>query len=175
VAGDDSIFFGRLRLQLSEARGDISVRYAVEAVPPDFFDGEIFEWQPVRKGARRHGVMKRRIENGDLFGIRKMAAGGADRLEIVRIVKRRKNAQSADLFFHFVIDENGLMEEISAVNHAMSDSFNALTAERGPELLEGFSKSVTHIGDALDCAVTEPLRVGFRSGFGCDLEKIEFE
>ena len=119
--------------------------------------------------------MKRRIENGDLFGIRKMAAGGADRLEIVRIVKRRKNAQSVDLFFHFVIDENGLVEEISAVNHAMSDSFNALAAERGPELLEGFSKSVAHIGDALDCPVTEPLRVAFRSGFGCNLEKVEFE
>jgi hypothetical protein len=119
--------------------------------------------------------MKRRIENGDLLRIRKVAAGRTNGFEIVRIVQRRKRAQGIDLPLHFIIDENGIVEEVSTVNDAMSNGLDALAAQRGPELFDGASKRLAHIGDSLDYAVAEPLRIAFRCGSGCQIEEMEFE
>ena len=61
------------------------------------------------------------------------------------------------------------------MNHAVSDGFNAFAAQRGPELFEGVSKSISHIGDALDYAVAEPLRITLSCATSREIEEMEFE
>ena len=72
----------------------------MEAVSPDLLFGQIFEGQSICEGVGRHCVMERGIENGDLFRVRKMAAGRADGFQIVWVVQGRKSAQRVDLFLN---------------------------------------------------------------------------
>ena len=77
--------------------------------------------QTVQIGMGRQGVMKRRVENGDLRYGRKQLAHRADTGHVYRVVQRRQRVERLDRSQHLVGDQRSFRKLLTAMHDAMGD------------------------------------------------------
>ena len=111
-------------MQLGEAIGHIPMGSPVEAVPPKLVSRVIQVGQAIQKRFRRHGLMKRSIENGDVLRVGQQGAAGIVSLEVVRDVKRRQVHRRLNQFQHCVVDQHGLLEVFAPVHDAVAHALD---------------------------------------------------
>lgn len=71
----------------------------------------------------RQRLVKSRVENGCLRGMRQQRLACVIALQVVRIVQWSEVAQSFDLFDDIVVDQRRCLETLAAVYDAMTDAF----------------------------------------------------
>ena len=116
--------------------GDMAkqLRYTLRAP----IDGEALKSVPANPPSlapdRRHCVLgrfggnravKRRIEDGDMRYLGKRPLGSVDCFEGRGVVKRRERYEFADLFPHFLVDDDGVEETRTTVDHPMRDGLDS--------------------------------------------------
>ncbi len=74
------------------------------------------------EGVGRQGLVKRRIEDRHLRDAHKPDSGGLDTEEIGRVVKWGQRDESFDGINHLVVDHGRLPEELSPMDHTMTDA-----------------------------------------------------
>ena len=74
--------------------------------------------------------MKRRVEDGDMRYLRKRTLSSVDCFEGRGVVKRREHYEFADLFPHFLVDDNGVEETRTTVDHPMRDGIDSCWSVR---------------------------------------------
>ena len=134
VQGDQCELLDRAAEVLGRPPGDVLVRGAVEAEPPDPVAVGQRPGQRVPVGAGRHGPVERGVEHRDLRQCGVQPAGDLDAQRVGRIVQRGQRGQLADRGQHAVVDQHRSVEPGAAVHHPVPDSGQVVGH---PGLLEG--------------------------------------
>ena len=150
----------RFAVELCETHGNGAMRNTVESVAANLFFGEIFGRHGVGERVTRQRLVKRRVECGDVDGVRQLMARGAIGREAVWVVQRGESAEFVDCAFNAGVDDYGGGKS-AAMDDAMAHTGDGFSAERGRQIGKGCFESVRHAGDAFNQAFAEePIGIG---------------
>ena len=101
----------------------------------------IAPWKGESVGGERMGAVEGGVETGDLDRVRKRAARGAHRGEIVRLMQRRERDKPLNLRLHVRRDLGGCGAALSSVHDPVADGVHRLADHLAGDLQRRFQRA----------------------------------
>ena len=147
MAGYELQLLGGSAHDLGAVTGDKAVGGAVEAVAADAVVLIVFIRYGVHIGLARHGLMKSGVKHCDHRHVAHDGLACFDAGEVRGVVQRAEGDALLDSVHDRSVNENGLRELLTAVEHAVTDS--VYLAHGGDNAVLGAYELVDRCGDSL--------------------------
>ena len=108
--------------QFRRPAGNILMRSPVSAVTANLMRFILFNRQWIKISFFRHALMKSSVKSGNLFNIRQSVFNRLNSQNRRRIMQRSQNRQLINFLQNLIRNQNRLVKETAALNHAVPDA-----------------------------------------------------